>query len=94
MEIDRLDTGTKSDDLGGKESGTAVEVNVVDATRGWRWFWRWVRWGKAEVPREPPAQSWTQQKEEENARKADEATANVCQETDNQRRERMKRREG
>lgn len=83
---DRGDDHYTPESGGGKESGTSLEVNVVDAAKGWRWFWKWVRGEKVEMPREPPAKSWTQQKEEENARKADEATANVCQETDNQRR--------
>ncbi len=94
MSVDKLDTGMKPEDLGGQESGTSIEVNVGDAARGWRWFWKWVRGEKQVVMRDPPAKSWTQQKEEENARKADEAVADLANETPRQREIRRQNREG
>lgn len=94
MAIDDLDKGKRPEDLGGQESETSVEVDVVEAVKGWRWFWKWRGREKVEVPREAPQKSWLEQKEERNAEKADEATADLGNETAAQREIRRQNREG
>lgn len=82
------DERVRPDDLGGQESGQSVEVELTGV---WGFWKRLMRWKRGEVS-EPSPISWNQRVEEESARKADEAIAEACGETENQRRERLKRR--
>lgn len=69
-------------DLGGTSGDEiSAEVEVVQAVKGWRWFWQWVRTGRRPAPSAHP-ESWLEAKERENARKADAAVADACGESE------------
>jgi hypothetical protein len=71
------------DDLGGQSCTQAeIAVPIIEALTWWR---RLCRWKRGEAQGAPEAKSWTQQKEEEDERRVDEAMAEACDETDNQR---------
>jgi hypothetical protein len=70
------------DDLGG-QSCTQGEI-IIPIIEALSWWKRLCRWKRGESTGAPEAKSWTQQKEEENAKRAQEATAEACGETEEQ----------
>lgn len=76
----------KPEDLGGTSGDeVSVEIPVVE-TVGWvKRFLAWWRSGKKSEPM-PESPSWWEQRQRENDRKANDAIAAACGETENQRR--------
>ena len=77
MAIDDLDTGTRESDMGGTDSSTSAEVDPIAV---WNFWKRFSRWKRGEAKQQAAPLSWTEQREKENAQKANRATAEACNE--------------
>ena len=86
---DRGDGHVTPETLGGCESGVSAEVNVVDAVRGWRWFWAWIR-GAPKAPAQPIGRTqdvtgFEQARQQAIDKAVDDEMTRVCGETEHQR---------